>query len=202
MADMLNFDMDGFDASDFEDPLGDQLEVVKLVVFLIDCSASMEGKNIGTVNALMEELLDELKAPQIHIAVAEITSEVQWRNPVAGADFGTWDRLKGDSLTHLGDAWTQLTAKLSDDQWCPKGTKRTEMNFILFSDGYSTDESDAALKALNQVEAFANGKKLACTLSDIVDMETIKGFIGSTGTHIELNQNVLAIKEQIVNMIG
>ena len=66
MTDVMKLDGEDWDESMFEDVFGDTAEYVKLVVFLVDSSGSMEGTIIGSVNSIMEEVLSELERDKGH----------------------------------------------------------------------------------------------------------------------------------------
>lgn len=191
MTDVMKLDGEDWDESMFEDVFGDTAEYVKLVVFLVDSSGSMEGTIIGSVNSIMEEVLSELERDKGHkrLVVIEFGEEVTWMNsnPKTVEEFGSWKRIHGGTLSNMGEALKQLSEKLKDPNWCPKGRKGVSGRFILFSDGLATDRYEEGMELLKSQEVFQKGERLAVNLSDKMDKSVLEDFTGKT-------ENVLCIK--------
>lgn len=196
MTDVMNLDGTDWDESMFDDVLGDIPDFMKLVVFLVDSSGSMEGTVIGSVNSIMEEVLSELERDKGHkrMVVLEFGEDVTWVNtaPQTVEEFGSWKRIHSSTLSNMGEALRQLGEKLKDPDWCPRGRSGISGRFILFSDGLATDRYEDGLALLKEQEVFQKGEKLAVNLSDKMDMGVLEDFAGR-------QDNVLCIKS---NEIG
>ena len=103
-------------------PFDDAEEIAKksmVLFFLIDCSGSMGGSKIGTVNSVMEELIPEIRGiggadADIKIAVLKFSGGSEWMysEPISVEDF-EWKPLDAENVTDLGSAFTELSSKLS-----------------------------------------------------------------------------------------
>lgn len=206
MTDMMNLDSSEWDESMFDDVLGDIPDFMKLVVFLIDSSGSMEGTVIGSVNSIMEEVLAELETDKGHKRIAVITfgQEVSWvsEDPQTVEEFGGWRRIYGSELSNMGEAFKQLGQKLAVPDWCPQGKNGTTGKFILFSDGLATDRYEDGMKVLKEAQIFNDGERLAVNLSDRIDMDVLKDFAGSEEKVLHLRSNEIGKAEkQILSVI-
>lgn len=181
MVDMMNMDGSGWDESMFDDIAGDEPDVIKRVIFLIDRSGSMDGTTIGTINSIMEELLSELDEDSIRIAAAEVDETVEWKTeePVSASRFGPWERTRSGSFSNLGEMFSQLAARLKKSGWQEQGKKGAIDYFILFSDGLASDDYRNSLNKLSGMPAFQNGKRMAVNFSEIKNDELLIAFAGN-----------------------
>ena len=91
-----------------------------VLFFVVDCSGSMAGNKIGTVNTAIEEVIPELKDisesnadAQIKVATLQFSTGARWNEtaPVPAEVF-RWNYLDANGLTDLGEACIQLNEKL------------------------------------------------------------------------------------------
>ena len=87
---------------------------------MIDVSGSMKGTKIGSLNSTMEELLPSLigvgeASTDVKIAIMKFSTDVEWvtPEPVKIEEYQYWNRLEADGLTFMGDAFMELSKKLS-----------------------------------------------------------------------------------------
>ena len=107
-------------------PFDDAEEIAKksmVLFFLIDCSGSMGGSKIGTVNSVMEELIPEIRGiggadADIKLAVLKFSGGCEWMydEPISIDEF-EWKPLDAENVTDLGSALTELAAKLSRNEF-------------------------------------------------------------------------------------
>ena len=90
------------------------------IFFMIDVSGSMKGTKIGSLNSTMEELLPSLigvgeASTDVKIAIMKFSTDVEWvtPEPVKIEEYQYWNRLEADGLTFMGDAFMELSKKLS-----------------------------------------------------------------------------------------
>lgn len=90
------------------------------IFFLIDVSGSMKGTKIGSLNGTMEELLPSLigvgeASTDVKIAIMKFSTDVEWvtPEPVRIEEYQYWNRLEAEGLTFMGDAFLELSRKLS-----------------------------------------------------------------------------------------
>lgn len=205
MSDMMNMDGDGWDESMFDDIAGDEPDIIKRVIFLIDRSGSMDGTTIGTINSVMEELLSELDEHNIRIAAAEVDENVEWKTeePVMASRFGSWERTRSGSFSNLGGMFAQLAAKLKKSGWQERGKKGAIDYFILFSDGLASDDYKQGLAALSAVPAFQKGKRMVINFSEIKNDELLNAFTGNGGNVINASGSgaIDKVEHAILSMV-
>ena len=119
-----------------------------VIFFLVDTSGSMSGKKIGTLNTTMEELLPELRGlggatTDIKLAVMTFSSGCEWitKEPMSVDDYQYWTRLKAEGLTDLGEAFTELSNKLSRKEFLNAPSLSYAPVIFLLTDGYATDDA-------------------------------------------------------------
>ena len=104
-----------------------------VLFFLVDCSGSMRGNKIGTVNSAIEEVVPEIKKisennadAQIKIAVLSFSTGTKWIVDGQGMPFDAetfkWNYLNADGVTDLGAACLQLNEKMSRSQFMSEVT--------------------------------------------------------------------------------
>ena len=187
MADMMNMDDGGWDESMYDDIAGEQTELLKKVIFVIDRSGSMDGTTIGTINSVMEELLSELDADNIRVAAVEVDENVTWKTevPVQTSQLGIWERTKSGSFSNLGMAFEQLIQKLEQKSWKELGKDGSEYYFVLFSDGFATDKYETAMNKLEKLPEFKSAKRLAINFQKIGNWKLLIQFAGDKKQVIE-----------------
>ncbi len=205
MVDMMNMDGDGWDESMYDDIAGDEPDIIKRVIFLIDRSGSMDGTTIGTINSVMEELLSEMDEHSIRIAAAEVDEQVEWKTqePTPAARFGSWERTRSGSFSNLGEMFSQLAVRLKRSDWQESGKKGSADYFILFSDGLSSDEYKKGLSALFAIPAFQTGKRMAVNFSEIRNDELLEAFAGNAKNVIYASGSgaIDVVENAILNMV-
>lgn len=206
MADMMSLDGADWEGG-FDDVFGDVPEYVKLLVVLVDCSGSLEGTVIGSVNSLMEEVLADLERSfgDRRIVVVTYGDSVDWSSeePQRLEDFGGWKRLHAGGFSNLGEALKQLSTKLKNESWYPRGTKGTTEVFVLFSDGMATDSYNEGLELLKQCEVFRRATRLAVNFSELSDRETLEDFAGKKEWVLDLKRSEITnAQKQIVAAVN
>lgn len=157
-----------------------------VIFFLVDTSGSMSGKKIGTLNTTMEELLPELRGlggatTDIKLAVMTFSSGCEWitKEPMSVDDYQYWTRLKAEGLTDLGEAFTELSNKLSRKEFLNAPSLSYAPVIFLLTDGYATDDVLEGLKTLQHNNWYKYGLKVALGLGEKFDEELLKKFTGN-----------------------
>lgn len=169
-------------------PFDDAEEIAKksmVLFFLIDCSGSMSGSKIGTVNAVMEELIPELRGiggadADIKIAVLTFSGGSAWMydEPVSVDEF-EWEPIDAENVTDLGSAFTELSAKLSRNEFMKSPSLSFAPVMILMSDGYPTDNFEKGLEELKKNRWYAAGIKAAVAIGEDADFDILARFTGN-----------------------
>lgn len=169
-------------------PFDDAEEIAKksmVLFFLIDCSGSMSGAKIGTVNSVMEELIPELRTiggadADIKIAVLKFSGGSSWMydEPVSAENF-EWKPLDAENVTDLGSAFGELAAKLSRNSFMSSPSLSFAPVMILMSDGYPTDNFEKGLDVLSRNKWFNAGIKAAVAIGEDADFDILSRFTGN-----------------------
>ena len=153
--------------------------------FLIDCSGSMFGGKIGTVNQSMRDVLLELNDAggadaDVSVAVLLFSSGCRWMTAVPQApDKLRWEDVEADGVTDLGEACMELERKLSRDEFIEKNKAYFKPVIILLSDGDPTDDYKKGLEALNKNNWFKNSTKIALPIGKDANRQVMAEFTGN-----------------------
>lgn len=178
------------DASDAgEEDFLDTMEPAKksmTIFFLIDVSGSMKGTKIGSLNGTMEELLPSLigvgeASTDVKIAVMKFSTNVEWvtPEPVKIEEYQYWNRLEAEGLTFMGDAFLELSKKLSRSTFLSSPSLSFAPVIFLLSDGSPNDDWKKGLETLKQNKWFQHGLKIALGIGSKVNMEVLRAFTGN-----------------------
>lgn len=203
MADVMDFEMDGFDDIDLEDWGNDEVEggaaveeedflegmepskKSMTIFFLIDTSGSMGGTKIGTVNATMEELLPELiglggTETDISIAAMRYDSNVSWitPEPMRVEEYQVWPRQSATGMTAMGAAFEELNRKLSRSAFMNKPSLSFAPVIFLMSDGAPNDDWKKGLALLKKNSWYRYGLKIAVGIGSAPNMDVLREFTG------------------------
>ena len=156
------------------------------IFFLIDVSGSMKGTKIGALNSTMEELLPSLigvgeATTDVKIAVMKFSTKVEWitPRPVRIEEYQYWNRLEAEGLTFMGDAFLELSRKLSRSGFLNSPSLSFAPVIFLLSDGAPNDDWKKGLAALRENRWFQYGLKIALGIGSEVDMDVLREFTGS-----------------------
>lgn len=156
------------------------------IFFLIDVSKSMKGTKIGSLNSTMEELLPALigvgeASTDVKIAVMKFSTQVTWvtPEPVKIEDYQYWNRLEPEGLTFMGDAFLELSKKLSRNSFLNSPSLSYAPVIFLLSDGTPNDNWQKGLNTLKENKWFQYGLKIALGIGSEVDMDVLRAFTGN-----------------------
>ena len=156
------------------------------IFFLIDVSGSMKGTRIGSLNSTMEELLPSLigvgeASTDVKIAIMKFSTNVEWvtKEPVRIEEYQYWNRLEAEGLTFMGDAFLELSSKLSRSSFLNSPSLSYAPVIFLLSDGAPNDDWKKGLETLRQNRWFQYGLKIALGIGSEVDMDVLREFTGN-----------------------
>jgi uncharacterized protein YegL len=123
------------------------------VFVLADCSWSMEGEKIQSLNQVMRDVVGELKRTvqdrpfaDLALHVLRFSDEARWHQEGALIQDFTWTDFTCDGVTSLGKAIDLMATKLTPEQM---GRRNLPPLLILLSDGAPTDKWRDALQRFN-----------------------------------------------------
>ena len=156
------------------------------IFFLIDVSGSMKGTKIGYLNGTMEELLPSLigvgeASTDVKIAIMKFSTDVEWvtPEPVRIEEYQYWNRLEAEGLTFMGDAFLELSRKLSRSSFLSSPSLSFAPVIFLLSDGSPNDDWKKGLDTLKQNKWFQHGLKIALGIGSEVNMDVLRAFTGN-----------------------
>lgn len=151
------------------------------VIFALDCSGSMRGDRIASLNYAMRTTLPELRKvaeenPEIDVRlrVLRFADAAAWHiADVAIAD-ARWDDISAGGETSMGAAFRSIADALSAENM---SGRQLPPVLVLASDGYPTDEFEAGLDALFGETHARNAIRLAIAIGGEADLEVLERFI-------------------------
>lgn len=158
-----------------------------VLFFVVDCSGSMSGSKIGTVNTAIEEVIPELKDisesnadAQIKIATLQFSTGARWNeNSPVPAEIFRWNYLDANGLTDLGEACIQLNEKLSRNAFMSDTTGSFAPAIFLLSDGAPTDNYEHGLEKLKKNNWFKKAIKVAVAIGEDANTRVLEEFTGN-----------------------
>ena len=181
-----------------------QRDAGHFIIFLIDCSGSMEGKILGSIKNMMEEISCDNDNSNTKILVAQIAEDIQWlnENPAAIQNFAHWRKLSGGSVSNLGLAFSKLSQKLMNYEQNLFVDNVENITFILFSDGMATDHYEEGIAQLKAVDLFREAKRYAINPGGISDESVLMDFTGSQNHIYNMNdRDISTIEKILMNII-
>ncbi len=195
-------------ATEIPVPDGQVTKRILSFFWLTDCSASMGGKKIATLNQAIREALPLIQKaveshPQVQIMMNAIkfSDEAEWHvgpDPVPLEKF-VWNELSSDGLTATAKALRMLGTALSIERMPRRGFPPV---CILISDGFCTDpeeEYNTAIAELNRLPWGMKAIRLAIALGEETEYnekELLK-FINQPGVGLLKAHNA----EELLNYI-
>ncbi|MBD5142143.1 MAG: VWA domain-containing protein [Oscillospiraceae bacterium] len=183
-------DFDDFMDFDDDDPLNATGVSRKSLVifFLIDTSGSMKGTKMGELNAVMEELIPEIRRvgeadTDVKIAVLTFSTNVMWMysEPISIEDF-EWTRLRADGVTSMGAAFKELNIRMSRNSFLNSPSLSFAPVIFLMTDGYPSDNYKEGLAELQQNSWYKYGLKTALGIGKEADDDMLAEFTGTKDT--------------------
>jgi uncharacterized protein YegL len=156
------------------------------VVWLCDCSGSMRGEKIESLNFAIREALpamrDEARTyPHARVlvhAIAFSDGARFVRDDAQPIESFAWTDVTAGGFTDMGAALTLVAERLGSQ---PSAGGALAPVLILISDGRPTDDFAAGLAALHAQPAFASAQRIAIAVGDDADEECLQLFIGDGG---------------------
>lgn len=152
------------------------------VIWALDCSGSMRGDRIASLNYALRSALPELRhvaadnpEVDVRLRVLSFGAGAQWRlaepTPV---DDVRWEDLTAAGETDMGAALTLAAQALSPEAM---PGRQLPPVIVLASDGYPTDDFEAGLTAFFAEPAARSAIRLAIAIGSDTDMEVLQRFI-------------------------
>jgi uncharacterized protein YegL len=171
-------------------------------IFIADCSGSMSGAKIQSLNHAIREAIPHMRDvargnPNAEVLVRSVrfSSGAQWHQPqFTNVEQFEWLDLTVDGTTDMGRALTLVADALKTP---PMPERALPPVLVLLSDGAPTDDFDTGLKALMSQPWGKKAVRLAIAIGEDVNLAVLQKFIG----HPELQPLQANNAEQLVKYI-
>lgn len=173
-------------------------------IWLCDCSGSMAGKKIESLNFAINESIPAMRQvaednPNADIQVRAITfsSGARWHveTPTEVQSF-TWSPVNAGGLTDLGQAIDLACDALEVQNMPERGLPPV---LVLVSDGQPTDNFSSALERLVRIPWGAKSVRIGIAIGDDADIDVLQQFMG--GDARELQPLVATNAQDLVKFI-
>ena len=173
--------------------------------WMADCSGSMKGAKIQTLNFAIKDALPEMvrvadENPNAQVLVRSIkfSNGAAWHvtNPTPVADY-QWDDLEADGLTDMGAALKMIAHEL---KLPPEGTmsdRALPPVIVLISDGQPTDDFKGGLKELMDQPWGKKAVRIAVAIGEDAATEVLQAFIGNPDIKVLAANNPEALVKHI-----
>lgn len=168
-------------------------------IWVVDCSGSMYGEKIGTVNHAIQSTIPEMADAaknnpnaQLLIRTLKFSTGASWvtANPVPVEDFA-WDDLDAVGVTDLGKAFEMLAAQLT----IPSMTDRAlPPVLVLLSDGQPTDDYKKSLDELLHLPWGKKAVRIAISIGQDADDDVLEQFTGNRELVLQANNPQALVK--------
>ncbi len=155
-------------------------------IWIADSSGSMS--NDGKIQALntaireaiphMRKVADDNPNAQVLVRAVKFSNGAQWHisQPTPVADFN-WTDLTADGETDMGKALALVADQL---KMPPMSERALPPVLVLISDGQPTDDMESGLKALMDQPWGKKSVRIAISIGQDADPETLQKFIGNS----------------------
>ena len=167
--------------------------------WIVDCSGSMYGEKIGTVNHAIQstipEMVDAAKNnpnAQLLVRTLKFATGASWitSNPVNVEDFA-WDDLDAGGVTDLGQAFDLLAAQLTIP---PMTDRALPPVLVLLSDGQPTDDFKKSLDKLLHLPWGKKSVRIAISIGQDADDDILQQFTGNRELVLQANNPEALVK--------
>lgn len=160
--------------------------------WVVDCSGSMDGEKMGTLNHAIQETIPEMvdaatsnPNAQLLVRTLQFSTGASWvtTTPVPIEEYA-WEDLEADGVTDLGKAFDLLSAQLSVEQL---GERALPPVIVLLSDGQPTDDYKKQLDKLKKQPWGKKAVKIAISIGQDADNKVLTDFTGNKEMVLQAN---------------
>lgn len=153
-------------------------------IWIVDCSGSMEGKKIESLNfaireaiPAMQDVARENPNAQVLMRAVRFSDGAQWHvaQPTEVDSF-RWPDLTADGVTDLGKALELVADAMRMENMPPRGLPPV---LVLISDGQPTDDYAPGLAKLMAQPWGVKAVRIAIAIGDDADSDVLQQFIGN-----------------------
>lgn len=160
--------------------------------WVVDCSGSMYGEKIGTLNHAIQETISEMvdaaadnPNAQLLVRTLQFSTGASWVTSTSvPVEEYSWEDLEADGVTDLGKAFELLAAQLSVEQL---GERALPPVVVLLSDGQPTDDYKKQLDKLKHQPWGKKAVKIAISIGQDADDKVLTEFTGNKEMVLQAN---------------
>ena len=171
-------------------------------IWLVDCSGSMAGAKIQSLNAAIREAIpamrdtaDDNPNAQVLVRAISFSDNAQWHvaTPTPIEQF-QWQDMSADGVTDLGASFTELAKELTVAKI---GDRALPPVIVLLTDGQPTDDWRKGLKELMSQPWGKKAARIGIAIGDDAEFSVIQEFIGNPEFKPLLAQNSATLVKYI-----
>jgi len=168
-------------------------------IWIVDCSGSMYGEKIGTVNHAIQITIPEMQDAaknnpnaQLLVRTLKFSTGASWVTaaPVNVEDF-SWTDLSTDGVTDMGKAFDLLAAQLTIP---PMSDRALPPVLVLLSDGQPTDDYKTELEKLLKLPWGKKAVRIAIAIGQDADTGVLQEFTGNKELVLQANSPAALVK--------
>jgi uncharacterized protein YegL len=168
-------------------------------IWMVDCSGSMYGEKIGTVNHTIQSVIPEMADAaknnpnaQLLVRTLKFSTGASWVTaaPVDIEDY-SWSDLSAEGVTDLGKAFSTLAAQLTIP---PMNTRALPPVIVLLSDGQPTDNYKSELNKLLNLPWGKKAVRIAISIGHDADDDMLYEFTGNKELVLQANNSADLVK--------
>jgi uncharacterized protein YegL len=186
--------MKSFDPKNFTAPDAKPLPVI----LLLDCSGSMTGEKIQSLNDATRDMLEVFRGTEngeteIHVAIISFGTEVSLHQELTSAGDIQWQDLSAGGGTPLGVALQMAKAMIEDKDVVPSRAYRPTV--VLISDGHPTDSWESPLQAFISEGRSQKCDRMAMAIGANADEGVLGRFIDDAQNPLFYSENAKQMKD-------
>lgn len=167
--------------------------------WIVDCSGSMYGEKIGTLNHAIQSTIPDMRDAadnnpnaQLLVRTLKFSTGATWvtPKPVPIEDFA-WDDLDAGGVTDLGKAFELLAAQLTIP---PMTDRALPPVLVLLSDGQPTDNYKKELDNFLKLPWGKKAVRIAISIGQDADDDVLLQFTGNRELVLQANNATMLTK--------
>jgi len=180
-------------------PGGEMSSRILDFIWIADCSGSMEGEKIQTLNYAIRQTIPDMQKeadanPNANVMVRALkfSDGAQWHIPTATpVDTFSWVDLQAGGVTSMGMALEMVATELRS---FPTDTKRLPPVLVLLTDGQPTDDFKKGLDELLNTPWGKKAVRIAIAIGKDADIAVLELFTGNRELVLEAKNPQLLIQ--------
>ncbi len=153
-------------------------------IWIVDCSSSMRGDKISSLNTAIKEAIPHMKDvaddnpnAKVYVRAVKFSSGASWHiaDKVEVENF-TWNDLQASGYTAMGKALELVAEQM---KMPPMDKRALPPVLVLVSDGEPTDDFSTGLSKLMNEQWGKKAVRLAIAIGRDVNMDKLRRFIGN-----------------------